>query len=85
MSGDAEEYIRQVLAAWDALGQTLGHNAKETGIILWRGGTRLQRLASDVGIQAPAYIKIDSRAALGICNRTGIGEVRHLATGQLLV
>ena len=27
----------------------------------------------------------DSSAAIGICKRTGIGKVRHLATGQLWV
>jgi hypothetical protein len=27
----------------------------------------------------------DSSAAIGICKRTGIGKVRHLATGQLWI
>ena len=27
----------------------------------------------------------DSSAAIGICRRTGIGKIRHLATGQLWV
>ena len=45
----------------------------------------LQSLAADLGITAPVHVKTDSSAAVGICNRTGIGKVRHLATGQLWV
>ena len=45
----------------------------------------LQSLAADLGISAPVHVKTDSSAAVGICNRTGIGKVRHLATGQLWV
>ena len=45
----------------------------------------LQSLASDMKIDAPVQIKTDSSAAIGICTRTGIGKVRHLATGQLWV
>ena len=46
----------------------------------------LQSLAQDLGI---GYIEIhlhaDSSAAIGICNRSGIGKVRHLATGLLWI
>ena len=45
----------------------------------------MQSIAHDLGIEAPVLIKTDSSAAVGICNRTGIGKVRHLATGQLWV
>ena len=39
----------------------------------------LQSLAADLGISVPVHVKTDSTAAVGICNRTGIGKVRHLA------
>ena len=45
----------------------------------------LQSVASDLGIQVNLHVKTDSSAAVGICNRAGIGKVRHLATGQLWV
>ena len=45
----------------------------------------LQSLAADLGIAVDIQVKTDSSAAVGICSRTGIGKVRHLATGQLWV
>ena len=45
----------------------------------------LQSLCADLGIQAGLEIHADSSAAIGICRRSGIGKVRHLATGQLWV
>ena len=45
----------------------------------------MQSVAADLGINTPVLIKTDSSAAIGICTRTGIGRVRHLATGQLWV
>ena len=45
----------------------------------------LQSVASDLGISVNLHVKTDSSAAVGICNRAGIGKVRHLATGQLWV
>ena len=45
----------------------------------------MQSIAEDLGISADVHIRTDSSAAIGICNRTGIGRVRHLATGQLWV
>ena len=47
----------------------------------------LRSLASDMGIseKLPISLYADSSAAIGICRRTGIGKVRHLATGQLWI
>ena len=45
----------------------------------------LRSLGSDLGVQLNIEIFADSSAAIGICRRTGIGKVRHLATGQLWV
>ena len=48
-------------------------------------GIGLQSLARDLGIDLSLQIYADSSAAIGICRRTGIGRVRHLAVGQLWV
>jgi hypothetical protein len=45
----------------------------------------LQSLAADLGISIKVQIHADSSAAIGICKRSGIGKVRHLAVGQLWI
>ena len=45
----------------------------------------LQSFARDLGIAVGICVHADSSAAIGICRRSGIGRVRHLAVGQLLV
>ena len=48
-------------------------------------GIGLQSLAQDLGLDFSLQLYADSSAAIGICRRTGIGRVRHLAVGQLWV
>ena len=48
-------------------------------------GLGLVAVARDLGLDASLKLLADSSAAIGICRRTGIGRVRHLATGQLWV
>merc|ERR1712122_242366 len=45
----------------------------------------LRSLAADLGLTVGIQVHADSAAAIGICRRSGIGRVRHLATGQLWV
>jgi len=45
----------------------------------------LQSLLRDLGRDVGIQIFADSSAAIGICRRSGIGKVRHLAVGQLWV
>jgi hypothetical protein len=45
----------------------------------------IQSLGRDLGIEMKISIHTDSSAAAGICRRSGIGRVRHLAVGQLWV
>ena len=45
----------------------------------------LRSLAADLGIESKVRVHADSAAAIGICRRSGIGKVRHLAVGQLWV
>ena len=42
-------------------------------------------IAKDLGVDVGLTVLADSSAAIGICRRTGIGKVRHLAVGQLWV
>jgi hypothetical protein len=48
-------------------------------------GLGAQALAADLGMQLSLSVHADSSAAIGICRRSGIGRVRHLAVGQLWV
>ena len=45
----------------------------------------MQSLSSDLGVEMSLSLHADSAAAIGICRRSGIGRVRHLAVGQLWV
>jgi hypothetical protein len=45
----------------------------------------LQSLAVDLGCEVKVRVHADSAAAIGICKRSGIGRVRHLAVGQLWI
>ena len=48
-------------------------------------GLGVQSLAWDVGLQVKLAARADSSAVTGICRRSGIGRVRHLAVGELVV
>ena len=45
----------------------------------------IQSVARDLGVELKPEVHADSSAAIGICNRCGIGKVRHLAVAQLWV
>ena len=45
----------------------------------------LQSIAADIGLKVRVKLLADASAAIGICRRSGIGKVRHLAVGQLWV
>ena len=45
----------------------------------------LQSLGRDLGLEMGIEVHADSSAAVGMCRRSGIGKVRHLAVGQLWV
>ena len=42
-------------------------------------------MAADLGIPGSLTLRADAQAAIGICRRSGIGRVRHLAVGQLWI
>ena len=48
-------------------------------------GLGYQALLKDLGIDVPLRVWTDSSAAIGICNRQGLGKLRHLDTHTLWV
>ncbi len=46
-------------------------------------GLGFQSLLQDLGIDVPLRVWTDSSAAIGICNRQGLGKLRHLDTHLL--
>ena len=48
-------------------------------------GLGVQSVAADLGVSGTLRLRADAQAAIGICRRSGIGRVRHLAVGQLWI
>ena len=48
-------------------------------------GFGLRSLGTDLGLKLELQLYADSSAAVGICRRSGIGKVRHLAVAQLWI
>jgi hypothetical protein len=66
---------------------TLSSGEAELGAVV-RGFSEvlgLQSVARDLGAELRPEVHADSSAAIGICNRSGIGKIRHLAVAQLWV
>ena len=66
---------------------TLSSGEAELGAVV-RGFSEvlgLQSVARDLGAELQPEVHADSSAAIGICRRSGIGKVRHLAVAQLWV
>jgi hypothetical protein len=66
---------------------TLSSGEAELGAVV-RGFSEalgIQSVARDLGVELQPEVHADSSAAIGICRRSGIGKVRHLAVGQLWI
>jgi hypothetical protein len=66
---------------------TLSSGEAELGAVV-RGFSEvlgLQSVARDLGVNLKPEVHADSSAAIGVCNRSGIGKIRHLAVAQLWV
>jgi hypothetical protein len=66
---------------------TLSSGEAELGAVV-RGFSEalgIQSVARDLGVELQPEVHADSSAAIGICRRSGIGKVRHLAVAQLWV
>ena len=74
---------------WSSTQKTIALSSGEAELIgIVKGASEaigLRSVAADMGLTLDISLLTDSSAALGICRRTGIGKVRHLAVGQLWV
>jgi len=60
--------------------------AEFTGVLRGAGqGLGYQALLRDLGVDVPLRVWTDSSAAIGICNRQGLGKLRHLDTHTLWI
>ena len=58
--------------------------AEFAGVLRGAGqGLGYQALLKDLGVTVPLRVWTDSSAAIGICNRQGLGKLRHLDTHTL--
>ena len=80
---------RHFIKHWSATQKTvtLSSGEAELGGIVKAASEALglRSISLDLGIALKIELHADSSAAIGICNRTGIGRVRHLAVGQLWI
>jgi hypothetical protein len=88
-SGGAVLLGKHLLKHWASTQKkiTLSSGEAELGAVV-RGLSEvlgLQSVARDLGVELKPEVHADSSAAIGICNRSGIGKVRHLAVAQLWV
>jgi hypothetical protein len=88
-SGGAALLGQHLLKHWASTQKkiTLSSGEAELGAVV-RGFSEvlgLQSVARDLGVELKPEVHADSSAAIGICNRSGIGKVRHLAVAQLWV
>ena len=88
-SGGGAMLGAHLIKHWASTQNTLALSSGEAELMGILKGTSegfgLLSLASDLGLALTLSIKTDSSAAVGICKRTGIGRVRHLAVGQLWI
>jgi hypothetical protein len=60
--------------------------AEFAGVIRGSGqGLGYQALLRDFGVDVSLFVWTDSSAAIGICNRQGLGKLRHLDTHTLWI
>ena len=78
-----------VLKTWSHTQATIALSSAEAELIAAvKGaaeGLAVRSLVQDFGRDCALRVHVDSSAAIGICRRTGVGEVRHLDTRLLWV
>ena len=88
-SGGSIMLGRHVVKHWSSTQSSTALSSGEAefnGVVRGSGqGLGYQSLLADLGIQLPLRVWTDSSAALGICNRQGLGKLRHLDTHTLWV
>lgn len=88
-SGGAMMRGRHLIRHWSSTQSTVALSSAEaelTGIC--RGASQsigLRSVAKDLNIDLTLEILTDATAAIGVCKRRGLGNIRHLATADLWV
>ena len=79
--------VGHLLKRWSATQKSITLSSGEAelgGLVKGVGeGLGLQSLLRDLGDHVDLEVYADSAAAIGICRRSGIGRVRHLAVGHM--
>ena len=74
---------------WASTQKTIALSSGEAelaGIVRGAGeGIGMRSFGCDLGLSLRIRVHSDASAAIGMCRRTGIGRIRHLAVGQLWV
>ena len=80
---------RHTIKSWSSTQTSIALSSGEAefnGVVRGSGvGLGFQSLLKDFGLEVPLRVWTDSSAAIGICNRQGLGGVRHLDTHTLWV
>jgi hypothetical protein len=88
-SGGAVMLGGHLLKAWSSTQPSISLSSAEAefyGLVKAAGmGLGYRALLRDLGYELPVVVFTDSSAAMGICNRQGLGKLRHLDTHSLWV
>ena len=78
-----------IIKSWAATQKTITLSSTEAelgGIIkATTEGIGMRSLPRDIGFAVDLEVHADASAAIGICRRSGVGRVRHLAVGLLWI
>ncbi len=78
-----------LIKAWSSTQPSISLSSAEAefyGLVKAAGmGLGYRALLRDLGYELPVVVFTDSSAAMGICNRQGLGKLRHLDTHSLWV
>ena len=77
------------LQAWCRTQQTVAQSSAEAELVAMNLGVGealfVAHLLQELEKEASVVVSSDSRAAIGICSRTGVGRVKHLTVKQLFL
>jgi len=88
-SGGAIMLGKHLIKTWSSTQPSISLSSAEAefyGLVKASGmGLGYRALLRDLGYELPVVVYTDSSAAMGICNRQGLGKLRHLDTHSLWV
>ena len=78
-----------LLKHWSSTQKTIALSTAEAelgGVVTGAGeGMGMRSMGMDLGLEENLTVHTDASATIGICHRTGLGKLRHVAVGQLWV